>query len=170
MSVETHLDALIDIKEKAIKKIINDKTVMGLVFDDPNIDMDGDEVYNVRQTTIFDHSYTDDTVQTANTMIFVESCMIKRPTESVANWALYVQVVCSHKAVGLDHTKFIGFKGNRRDNIVRHVDVLLNGARDFGIGRMYLSSVQPVTNIPSGFSSIQLIYETDEYAVNRRAI
>ena len=55
MAVNTPLDEIIDYKDTAIKKMLASQDIMSFMFDIPNIDMEGDEVYNAREENFFDY-------------------------------------------------------------------------------------------------------------------
>lgn len=166
MATQTHLDPLIDYKEDIIDMITSDQTIMGLVFDDPNIDMDGDDVFNVRKTNIFDHSYSDNTVQTDKVLILVETGLISVVSKEVNTFEVQIQVICARNYMPLDHSKFKGLRGNRRDNVLRFIAQQLYDAR-LGIGALRLVDVGPV-DVPRGFTSMRMTFHSSDFARNRR--
>lgn len=166
MSKTTYLDDLIAYKEKVIEALAASQEVMSLLANDPEIDLEGDEAENLLERNIFDYDYVDSTMERHDAYIMVDAELIQ-PTSSTFNkWYLYVQVVCAKAFNGIDKKLFRGVKGNRRDNIARHADVLLNGSREFGVGKLVLQSVAPAT-VPEKFTSLLLTYEIRDFRAER---
>ena len=67
----------------------------------------------------------------------------------------------------LDTKKFKGVKGNRKDNLLRQIDLLLNNSDEFGIGRLSLQSVN-VASVPKPYTSSMLTYSTSDFSRNRK--
>jgi hypothetical protein len=67
----------------------------------------------------------------------------------------------------LDRSIFKGVIGNRRDNIIRHIDRLLNFSDIFGIGKLSLVSVK-TGNLTDKFTVRQLEYKVPDF--NMRAL
>jgi len=166
MAVRTHIDQLIDYKEDIIDQMVSSKELMGLVFDDPDIDLDSDQVFNIRDTHLFDHSYSDDTVQTDGVIILVETDMLGVLSKEVNTFGVIIQVIVARNYMKLDTKRFKGLRGNRRDNVVRSIDMLLHGGRP-GLGVLKLTDVGPV-DVPRGFTSVRMVYTTDDFSRNRR--
>lgn len=162
----THIDELINYKETISNYILNDQVLMGLVFDDPDIDLDDDRVYNAKGRNIFTHSYCDDVVQIDNIMILIESMLIKAPYSEINRYEVEIQIICGKNYMDLDAKKFKGYRGSRRDNIIRCIDLLLKDER-LGIGKLKLNSCVPV-DVPKGFSSMMMVYSSEDYSKNRR--
>lgn len=57
-------------------------------------------------------------------------------------------------------------KGNRRDNLARSVDALLNGSRDYGVGKLVLMGAAPA-KVPDKFTSLLLTYEIRDFRSER---
>lgn len=161
------LKDVIDYKYEVINEITNSQKIMSLMFDKPNIDMDDDLVYNVRNDNVLDHSFTDDTWSQEKTAIFVECKMTDVPTASVKNMVIVIQVISPNSYIKLDRKKFKGYKGNRNDNIAVAIADLLDG-EDCGlsinstIGEIDLIECAP-TVAPNGFSSVQLVFEASNF-------
>lgn len=162
MAKSTFLDELIGYKHSVIKDIAEDQSVVGLLLNDPNIDMESDEAYDVVGNTIFDFDYVDRTVQRTDAYIMVDAEMMYPTSGTMHMWRLYVQVVCEKTYNKLDHKVFKGVRGNRRDNLARQIDLLINGRRDLGIGELQLYSVTTAT-VPDTFTSVLLTYEIHDF-------
>lgn len=167
MSKQTYIDELIEFKEKVILAIANSQKVMGLLGDDPDIDIDGEEAEKLLKRNIFDYDYVSSTVQRSDSYIMVEVKLAQPTSGSIYKWYVYVQVVCYKDNVPLDKKKkFKGVKGNRRDNLVREIDYLLNGSTDFGIGKLNLIHAAPAS-VPEEFTSVMLTYEINDFRNER---
>lgn len=166
MSENTYLDDLVRYKKLIIKEIASSKEVLGLLANDPNIDPDGERAQEIVEKNIFDYDYIDTTVERSDAFIMVESELIKPSSSTINQWYVYVQVVCAKSYNNLDKKIFRGVEGNRRDNLVAEVDRLINGGRDFGIGKLTLMSVGPAS-VPSGFTSSIATYGVDNFKRER---
>lgn len=166
MAKKTHLDQLIDFKEDIIELMMSDKELMGLMFDDPDIDLESDEVFNVRDTNIYDHSYSDDTVQTDKVIILVETELVGMLSKEINTFNIIIQVIVARNFMKLDKRRFRGLRGNRRDNVIRRIDMLLHDER-LSLGRLSLVDCGPV-DVPKGFTSVRMILSCDDFSRNRR--
>ena len=162
MSNPRPLDDMTRYKEAIIKKIAVSQNVIGLLLNDPNIDMDSDEANDVIGRNIFDYDYIDGTVQRADAYIMVDSELDYPSSGSMNQWRVYVQVVCAKVYNALDHKIFKGVPGNRRDNLAQEIDVLLNGERFIGIGDLELLSAAPA-NVTATFTSMILTYRVHDF-------
>lgn len=167
MAGVSHLDEIIDYKNNVINTIASSQPIVGLILDDPNINMERDKAYSVYDNNLFDYNYVDDTQMQASALIMVEVEVPRISTDTVKDMVLYVQVVVSKDYMTLKPSIFKGIKGNRRDNIVRQVDLLLDGSRGFGIGKLKLESVV-IANVPDGYTSTMLTYTVPDFARDRR--
>lgn len=161
-----NLDPAIDYASEIVKRLAQSQKVVGLIFDDPNIDMDSEKVQNICNTNIFDFNFVDETVKEVGAFILVEANIIKRPTYTTNRYEVDIYVVCHKNYMKLDSKKFKGVRGNRRDNISRQVDALIEGSNDFGIGKIELVAFDTV-GAPMKMSARQLTYLTPEFAVKR---
>lgn len=160
MALPTPLDELVDYKNKIVNIIESSQSVMSLLVGQQNVDMSSDIVYNAYENQIFDYSFVMDTQLSEKSFLLIEAETRKRPNDTIKNMVVYVQVIC-HK----DNMKLNGFKGvkgNRRDNLARQVTNVLEGRKDFGIGRLMFSDCYAVT-VPSPYTSIMIVFETPEF-------
>jgi len=166
MAIQTHLDEIIDYKKIIINKIGLSQAVVGLLLDNPLIDMDSDAAYDVFDNNLFDYNYVDDT-QTATTPLVMVDVEIPRvPTDTVKDMYIFVQVAVPKLQMKLDGTKFKGVKGNRKDNLLRQIDLLLNNSDEFGIGCLNLESVG-IAAVPDKYTSTILTYSVSDFARDR---
>ena len=166
MATKTHFDQLIDYKEDIIDSLTKDPVIMGLLFDDPDIDLESDQVENVRATHIFDHAYSDNTVQEDKVLILVETGLLSVLSKEVNTFEVQIQVICARNYMKLDGRKFKGLRGNRRDNICRFIAQMLFGER-LGLGVLKLVDCGPA-DVPRGFTSLRMVFQTDDFSRNRR--
>ncbi len=162
----TFLDELVEYPVKALHSIGTDPTVVQLLTDNPNIDMESSEADKVFDEFLFDYIYVDGTTTEAAAYICVEAEVAKLPTPTMQNMKLYVTVFCHKQFMKVDATKFKGMMGNRRDNLVRYVDKLLNGSDIFGIGALTLENAHTVA-APTGFSARELTYTVPDIRQKR---
>lgn len=158
---KTPLQDCIDYKAKVISEIISSPAVVGLLLDDPEIDMNGDRAVDALKECIFDFDYIDRTVEHSHAFIMVEADMIAPTSGTFNQWELYVQIVCHKDYVDLNPRVFKGVRGNRRDNLMCEVDKLLNGNDIIGIGKLELKAATTAM-VPDSFSSKLLTYRVIE--------
>lgn len=156
----------IDYKAAVISQICSSTSVLGLLVNDPQLDIDSDEAYRAADECIFDYNYIDRTVERSDAFIMVETEMVQPISGTMNDWKLYVQAVCHKGYVPLDPKKFKGVKGNRNDNLVYQIDRLLNGVSLFGIGFLELESCSPAV-VPDSFTSKMLTYRIKEFRRER---
>nr|DAG45228.1 MAG TPA: hypothetical protein [Caudoviricetes sp.] len=166
MSKGTYLDDLITFKENVIVALSQSQDVMGLLANDPNLDLESSEAEDVVERNIFDYDYIDGTLERHDAYIMVDDELVQPSSGTFNRWLLYVQVVCAKTFNDIDKKMFRGVKGNRRDNLARSIDVLLNGSRDYGVGKLVLMSVAPAT-VPDKFTSLLLTYEIRDFRAER---
>lgn len=156
------LDELIDYKNKVINLIENSPAVMGLLVGKQDVDLDDKLVIEAYNSQIFDYSFTTETQLEEKSLILVET-ETKTRRGVIKDMTIYVQVIV-HK----DHMRLTGFKGvkgNRRDNLSRCITKLLEGNKDFGIGRLQMMQCYP-TSVPSPYSSTMIVFEVSDLVKN----
>ena len=158
----TFLDELVEYPVKALHCIGTDPTVVKLLTDNPDIEMESEDADEVFEKFLFDYIYVDGTTTEAAAYVCVEAETAKSPTPTMQNMKLYVTVICHKQFMKVDATKFKGMIGNRRDNLVRYVDKLLNGSDIFGIGALTLENAHTVA-APTGFTARELTYTVPDF-------
>ncbi|HPE08184.1 MAG TPA: hypothetical protein PLT28_00430 [Saprospiraceae bacterium] len=158
MAVQTYSDEIIDFKQNVLNTLKHSQVILGLLADNPTIDVDSEEAYAIQDNNFYDFDYADSTITRSDAFIMVDVDIIAEPSPSIKDLEIYVQVVCHKQFMLLDATKFKGIKGNRKDNLSRQIDFLLNGSRDYGIGKLNLMDMRTV-NVPKPFTSKLLSYE-----------
>lgn len=157
MDNTTFLDDLVEFPVKALHRIGTDETIAALLTDNENIDMDSEEADSIFDRYLFDYEYVDSTTTEAAAYICVEVEASKSPTNTINDMYLYVTVICHKQFMKIDPSKFKGMIGNRRDNLVRHIDEVLNSSMNYGIGALLLQSVR-TTAAPAGFTAREMTY------------
>ena len=158
MAVQTYADEIIDFKQQVLNTLKHSQVIVGLLADNPTINMNSEEAYAIQDNNFYDFDYADSTIVRSDAFIMVEVDIVSEPTPAVKDLEVYVQIVCHKQFMQLDATKFKGIKGNRKDNLSRQIDFLLNGSRDYGIGRLTLMDMRTV-DVPKPFTSKLLSYE-----------
>lgn len=159
---KTFLDELVEYPAKVIQKIGTTKNIVALLADDASIDMDSDEADDVFDKYLFDYGYVDSTTTEARAFVCVEAELLRTPTPTVQDLRLYVTIICHKNYMKIDPSRFTGVIGNRRDNLVRNIDIVLNGSDIFGIGLLTLDSVKTVSS-PTGFTARELTYKIADF-------
>ncbi len=156
----TPLDELVNYKNKIVNLIENSQSIMSLLVGHQNIDMNSSVVIDAYDKQIFDYSFITDTQLTEKSFLLIEVETRNRPNGTCKNMTVYVQVICHKDSMKL--TGFKGVKGNRRDNLARQIADLLEGHKDFGIGKLQFKDCYSVT-VPSPYSSLIIVFETPDY-------
>ena len=167
MADKTFLDPVVDYPAIALRAIGTDETVVKLLTNNPNIDMESDEADDVFDKYLYDYTYVDGTTTESEAYICAEVEVTVPRGENKAsffNSVLYITIVCHNNFMKLDPTLFPGIGGNRRDNLVRYCDRLINGSDLFGVGKLTLKAVRSIS-APIGFSVRELTYEVPSFKV-----
>lgn len=159
---KSRINELVEYPVKALQKIGTDPAVVQLLTNNPDIDMESDEADSVFDKFLFDYGYVDGTVDEAAAFICVEAEVTDIPNTTIQDLKLYVTVICHKLFMPIDTSKFKGVIGNRRENLCRCVDNLLNGSNIFGIGNLTLNSAR-VVPAPTGFAARELTYSVPNF-------
>jgi len=166
MAIKTHLDEIIKYKDTIINTIGLSKEVVALLTDNPTIDMASDEAYNVFDKNLYDYNYVDNTQTSDTPLIMVDVEIPSVPTDTIKDLYVFVQVAIPKSQMTLDGKKFVGIKGNRKDNLLRQIDLLLNNKEGLGIGCLSLEGVG-VAAVPDKYTSTLLTYSVSNFARDR---
>lgn len=128
--------------------------------------MDSDDADEVFEKYLFDYGYVDGTTSETAAYVCVEAEVPAIPTPTIKDMKLYVTVLCHKQFMPINTAEFKGMIGNRRDNLVRSIDKILNGADVFGIGQLTLKSARIVA-APTGFTARELTYEIPDFRGNQ---
>ncbi len=165
MAKLTHIDQLVDYNQRVVNKILTAQPVMALIANAPSLDMES-EASAEWEEHVLDHAWIDDTVQEAGAFVTVDVDIPEMSSGTIKEMRVYVEVLVSKTYMPLSPSLFKGCKGNRRDNIVRQIDLLINGSYDFGIGRLDLKSIRTVTTA-NKFAGKLMTYEVSDFARDR---
>ena len=161
----SHIDQLVDYNQLIVNRILASKEIMGLIANNPDIDLDS-EAAAEWEDHVIDHAWIDDTVQEAGAFITVDVDIPAISSGTIKEMRVYVEVLVSKTYMKLNPSIFKGLKGNRRDNIVRQIDLLLGGSRDFGIGRLDLTNLRTVTTA-NKFAGKLMTYNVHDFRYER---
>lgn len=162
---KTYLDELVEYPAKVLRAIGTDKDVVSLLLDDWEVDMDSDEADSVFDKYLYDYLYVDNTSAESKAYICVEAELNKNNTTTMQDFRLYVTVICHKEYMKLDPRKCKGTMGNRRDNLVRAIDLVLDKFPFVGLGRLSLVTIRTVPS-PAGFTTRELTYKVSDFRDN----
>lgn len=160
----TYIDELSEYPAKALQKIGTDKNIVELLLNQPDVDMMSDEADRVFDENLFDYAYVDDKTQDVKAYICVEAEIPRVNSRMIKGMALYITVVCHKQYMKLDPSLFPGYIGNRRDNLVRYIDLLLNNSDIFGIGRLELKAVSTIS-APERYTAREIVYLVPDFNI-----
>lgn len=163
---KTYLDQIVDYPTNVMNRIAKDKACAGLIVNKSFDEVREDDVAKVMDEFIKDYQFVDDTTQSTEAYIWVETEINSADNKTTKKIYLHVTIACHKDYMSLDRQIFDGIDGNRRDNIVRYVDKVLNNSEFLGIGALKLHSVKTVTPI-NGFMIREMIYEVPDFNIVR---
>jgi hypothetical protein len=161
---KTYLDQLVEYPAKIIKKISEDKFCVALLTNKKASDVTEDDSDDVLDNYIYDYQYVDETTQEAKAFVWVDIEIGSVENLQIKNVRIYITVACHKGYMKLDGVKFTGMIGNRKDNLVRYIDKLLNNVNVAGIGTLKLQSVKTLSPI-SGFAVREITYEVPDFNI-----
>lgn len=159
---KTYLDQLVEYPAKIIQRISEDKYCVGFLMNKGFEEVNEDDFEKTLEEKIFDYQYVDETAEEASAYIWVEIEVSRVENSKIKDIRLYVTISCHKGYMKLNERTYQGVIGNRRDNLVRYVDRLLNGKSFVGIGSFKLKTVKsiaPATN----FTGRELCYEICDF-------
>lgn len=159
---DTYLDQIVEYPSKVIQKISEDKNIVGLLLNKSFNEVTEYDYDRALDDCIYSYQYVDNTVLEVSAYIWVEMDVASVSNEHVKNAELYVTIACHKQFMELDIAKYSGVMGNRRDNLARYVDKLLNGSDVFGIGKLKLKSVRTLSPY-NQFVFRELTYEIPDF-------
>lgn len=163
---KTHLDQIVDYPAKIITEIASSNECVGLLLDKSPSDVTENDFDLVLEgdRCIFDYLYVDDTTQKNKAYIMVEIEVPSVENQTIKNVEAYITVSCHKSYMKLDEKKYPSIIGNRRDNLVRYIDKILNNKNIMGIGLLKLQSVRTITS-PSKFTTREIVYAIPDFNV-----
>lgn len=162
-----NLEELGKYKHKLASLLAKDKDIINLLLGDVSEDADTDEMLlgNSENSPghIFEFEYVPEINEKTDTFLCMETVVAKASTDTTYTVYLYVFPYC-HKKI-MQTYKTSGLAGTRADILAVYVDRILNGNKDFGIGRVRLISndvYKPINN----YYGRCIVYEVVDF--NRR--
>ncbi len=163
---KTYLDQIVDYPSKIIAKLAQDKYCAGFILNKAFANITEEDVQNVLENHIKDYQFVDETYQESAAYIWVEIDVNKVDNRTIKDIMIHVTIVCHNNYMALTTNSFDGIVGNRRDNIVRFVDKILNNSILVGIGKLKFKSVKTIAPINGdGFTARELIYEVPDFNI-----
>lgn len=161
---KTYLDQLVDYPSKVMRRISEDKYCTGFLVNKTFASVGEKDADKARDEFIKDYQYVDETTQEVAAFVWVE-LEINRVENKTIKWAkLYVTVACHKNFMELDRSTFKGVVGNRRDNLIRYIDKILNNSQFLGLGALKLRSVKTLTPI-NGFTLRGIEYDIPDFNI-----
>lgn len=165
MSVLSFLDEIVRYPAEAIRLIGEDKYCTGLLVNKAFSDVTDDDK-DVAYSRMFDYQFVTSTTTETRAYVFCEIDVPRVENQTIKDVSLYVTVACHRDFMELDRKIFKGIIGNRRDNLVRFIDKLLNFSDIFGIGALSLRSVKSGT-LSDKFTIRELEYRVPDFNLRR---
>lgn len=161
---KTYLDQLVEYPAKIIKKISEDKYCVGLLVNKGFNEVSEDNFDEVLDKFIYDYQYVDETIRETSAYVWVEMEVNHVANKQIKGIRVYVTVSCHKGFMQLDSAIHKGVIGNRRDNLVRYIDRLLNDSYIAGIGNLKLQAVKTISPT-NGFVAREIIYEVPDFNI-----
>lgn len=161
---KTYLDQIVEYPSKVMLRIAEDKVCTGLLVNKAFYDVTEDDIDKAMDDLIKDYQYVDETTQATAAYIWVEMEVNRVDNKTIKGIRLYVTIACHKNYMSLNRQTFRGIVGNRRDNLVRYVDKVLNNTEFLGIGALKLHSIKTLTPI-NGFTMREITYEIPDFNI-----
>lgn len=161
---KTYLDQLVEYPAKVIQKISEDKQIISFIVNKELTRVTEDDFDAVLDGSIFSYQYIDDTVTTVGAFVCVEIDIPSVSNKHIKDAEIYVTVACHQKYMRLDTKRYKGVIGNRRDNITRYIDKIINNTPIFGIGNLTLKSVRTLAPY-NHFVFKELTYKVPDFNI-----
>lgn len=165
MDILTNLDEIVDYPDKIALALSQDQTIVGLLLDNPNIDMINDEPKTLG-TQIFNYNFIPDTQTDSLSYITIDTVVSNAKNDTTKMLNIIVTVISNKTNMKLEPTIFQGVAGNRRDNLIRYTDLVIRRMDNLGIGKLQLSPRTPIAPVSIGstnYTAKQLVYEIPNF-------
>lgn len=159
---KTYLDQLVEYPAIIMQKISSDKYCAAFLLNKGFLEVTEDDFEKTLEENIFDYQYVDETADKTSAYVWVEIEVSRVENSRIKDIKLYVTVACHKRYMALNHKTYQGVIGNRRDNIVRYIDKLINGKSLIGIGAFQLKNVKTTSPAPN-FTGRLLCYEIADF-------
>ena len=161
---DTYLDQIVEYPSKVIMRLAEDACCVGLILNKSFDQVTEDDSDEVLAKFIKDYQYVDETTQETAAFVLVEIDVNRVENKTIKDVRLYVTIYCHKNYMTLAPQTFKGIVGNRRDNLIRYVDKILNNSQFMGLGKLKLSSVKTIAPI-NGFAARELTYEIPDFNI-----
>lgn len=161
----TNLDEIVDFPDAIANALNQDTTIVGLLTNNPNVDIINDEV-DLLGSQIFNYNFIPSTATDSLSYITIDTVISKVSNDTTKMLNIIITVISNKTNMKLDSSIFVGLAGNRRDNLIRYIDLLVRRMDNLGIGKVQLTSRTPVSPISIGstdFTAKQLVYEVPNF-------
>lgn len=161
----TNLDEIVDYPDKIALALSKDKTIVGLLVDNPNVDLENDDV-NVLGTQIFNYNFLPNVATDCLSYITIDTVVSSVKSSTIKTLSVLVTVISHKSNMILDPTIFRGLSGTRRDNLIRYADLVIRNMDELGIGKLQLdttNSVYPVSIGDVNYVAKQLKYKVPNF-------
>lgn len=162
---KTHLDELVEYPAKVIQLLGASKKCMSLISGKPENEIDEQAIDDIIENNIFDYSYIDDTVTKSGAFVWIETEVPYVDNKQIKNMRIYVTIACHKNYMNIDPSINAGMMGNRRDNLARYIDCLLNNNDVFGIGCLKLKSATIKSSSNQDFTLRELCYSIPDFNI-----
>jgi len=166
-TIKTYMDEIPEYTDKTVRLLSQNPQVVGLLVNDPNVDIVEDEIDVTKTGTkqILSYNFIPDTQKDVKTYICVNTISDSALNEKIKSCVMSVSIYSHKQDVELDSSKFIGLIGCRFDNIARFADKAIrdNANANYGIGKIQLKQRTPMRDIVIGTDYVgkQLLYEVE---------
>lgn len=161
---KTYLDQIVEYPAKVMLRIAEDEACAGLLTNKSFSSVTEQDSDYVLDNLIKDYQYVDETTQETKAYVWVEMEVNHVDNKTIKDVRLYVTIACHKGYMTLDKKTFKGIIGNRRDNLVRYIDKVLNNSSFLGLGTLALKSVRTRAPI-SGFTVREITYEVPDFNI-----
>lgn len=162
----THLDDLVEFPQKVIKALATQENIRELLANRAGATIDDMEDQHGHWIHFYDYDFIPGTQQEAITAVCVDIDL--SPLDGAMMQAdLYISIMCSKSMMDISSRHLPGYVGNRMSNLVRYIDLVLRGRRDFGIGRMQMPSVRTVASGNQNICKKEIRYTIPDFRVDR---
>jgi hypothetical protein len=159
----TNLDEIVDYPDAIALALSQDQTVVGLLLDDPNVNL-GDA--DVLGSQIYNYNFIPDTQTDSLSYITIDTVITSAPTDVTKTIQIIVTVISHKDNIKLKPTIFQRVRGNRRDNLIRYADKVIRDIKNLGIGKIRFWERNPVAPMSTGstnYTAKSLIYEVQNF-------
>lgn len=158
-------------KTNVVSKLLHDPCVVEALLGKVSEEDDVEELLLGEESGapghIYDFEYVPEINENTDTYLCVEAVVKTAPTDTAYTIYLYVFAYC-HKKIMHSYSRD-GMGGNKADILASDVDKILNGSRDFGIGRLRLLG-DDIYKPNNAYYGRCIVYESEAFNRNRKLV